>query len=267
MSGSASSTPKFVRAWRFVRVLMHVLRGTLITLILFPRSSLATRRQHVQRWSAQLLKILNIHLEIDGALPDCPVLLVSNHISWVDIFVLDAARPLRFVSKAEVADWPLIGRLAGASETLYIERENTRAIADVVGTVTAALQDGNCVGIFPEGTTGSGEDVKRFHASFFETVRKSAAALVPATIAYTDRGGARQAAFAYINNMTLVDSLRQILACRETYVRLCLLAPIATAARSRRELAAQAHAHIAEALSRVYRNRSETARDPQAAQR
>lgn len=263
---SARATPKLVRAWRLMRVLLHVVRGTLITLILFPRSSLATRRRHVQRWSAQLLEILHIRLKVDGVLPDCPVLVVSNHISWVDIFALDAARPLRFVSKAEVAGWPLIGRLAGASETLYIERENTRAIADVVGAVTAALQLGNCVGIFPEGTTGSGEDVKRFHASFFETVRISGAALVPAAIAYIDPRGERQAAFAYINDMSLVDSLGQILACQETHVRLKFLAPLATAAHSRRELAAEAQDAVAQALTQAYRNRPETARDLQAGQ-
>lgn len=262
----ASTTPKLIRVWRFVRVLLHVVRGALITLILFPLSSLATRRRHVQRWSAQLLNILNIRLEVGGVLPDCPVLVVSNHISWVDIFVLDAARPLRFVSKAEVAGWPLIGRLAGASETLYIKRENTRAIADVVGAVAAALQQSHCVGIFPEGTTGSGEDVKRFHASFFEAARTSGGALVPAAIAYTDPSGARQAAFAYVNDMSLVDSLGRILACPETHVRLSFHAPLPTAAYSRRELAAQAQAAVAQALTHAYRNRLETAPDLQAAQ-
>ena len=266
MPGSAGTTPKLIRAWRFLRVLLHVVRGTLITLILFPLSSLAARRAHVRSWSAQLLKILHIRLEVHGVLPECPVLVVSNHISWADIFVLDAARPLRFVSKAEVASWPLIGRLAGASETLYIERENTRAIADVVGAVAAALQQSHCVGIFPEGTTGSGEDVKRFHASFFEAARTSGVALVPAAIAYIDPSGARQAAFAYINDMSLVDSLGQILACPQTQVRLRFLAPLPTAAHSRRELAARAQDAVAQALSQAYRNQPETARDLQAEQ-
>lgn len=257
----ARKSLKLIRAWRLLRLLAHVVRGTLITLIIFPSASRATRRQHVQRWAAQLLKILHIELEVVGKLPLCPALVVSNHISWVDIFVLDAMRPLRFVSKAEVADWPLIGRLAGAAETLYIERENTRAIAHVVESVTRALQDGDCLCIFPEGTTGSGEDVKRFHASFFESAIKSGVTLVPLTIAYTNRAGERQDAFAYIDEMSLVHSLGQILNCAESHVRVTVSPPLQTATGTRRDLALAAHAVVSGALNQAYRTRLETAHD------
>lgn len=244
-----------------------MLRGTLITLIIFPLASQATRRHHVQRWAARLLKILHVHLEVVGKLPPCPVLVVSNHISWVDIFVLDAMQPLRFVSKAEVADWPLIGRLAGASETLFIERENTRAIPHAISSVTEALRHGDCICIFPEGTTGSGNDVKRFHASFFETVVKSGVALVPVAIAYTNGEGAQQDAFAFVDAMSLAHSLGKILTCRETHVQVSVLAPLASAMRSRRDLASAAHAAVAGALNQAYHNRLETARDLRVAPR
>jgi 1-acyl-sn-glycerol-3-phosphate acyltransferase len=94
-----------------------------------------------------------------------PLLLVSNHVSWLDILVINAVRPARFVSKADVRHWPLVGELITAAGTLYIEREKRRDAMRVVHRMADSLREGDVVAVFPEGTTGSGLDVLPFHAN------------------------------------------------------------------------------------------------------
>ena len=104
-----------------------------------------------------MLERLGVELELRGnpALAG-PLLLVANHISWLDIIVLHAARHCRFVSKANVRHWPIIGSLATGAGTLYVERESRRDAMRVVHRMVAALQAGDVLAVFPEGTTGDG---------------------------------------------------------------------------------------------------------------
>jgi len=97
-----------------------------------------------------------------------PVLLAANHISWLDIVVIHAARHCRFISKADIQHWPVVGTLATGAGTLYIERESRRDAMRVVHHMAERLSLGQVLAVFPEGTTGDGTHVLPFHANLLQ---------------------------------------------------------------------------------------------------
>ncbi|MEO6623518.1 MAG: lysophospholipid acyltransferase family protein, partial [Burkholderiaceae bacterium] len=129
-------------AWRIWRLLVHVAWGALQILVDFPRRSQANRDLRVQLWAAKALVCLGVDLRVVGKPPlSGPILLVANHISWLDIVVLHAARHCRFVSKDDVARWPLVGILATGAGTLYVKRASSRDAMRVVHHMTEALRN------------------------------------------------------------------------------------------------------------------------------
>lgn len=143
--------------WRLLRVLAHILGGLWIVAMRLPRLPQAQQNARVQVWAVELLGHLGITLEVRGQPPVTgPVLLLANHISWLDIPVMHAARHCRFVSKSDVRDWPLVGTLATAAGTLYIERSSRRDALRMVHLMEEALRENEVLAVFPEGTTGDG---------------------------------------------------------------------------------------------------------------
>lgn len=250
-AGVVQATPAIVRATRLIRLLAHLLRGLLIVTLRFPFANAAQQQGHVRRWSQQLLRILAIEVEVRGAPNDAPVLVVANHVSWLDIFVLDSLRALSFVSKSEVAGWPLIGRLATAAGTLYIKRQSRHAVRGIIEAAAAVLRSGHSVGIFPEGTTGEGHEVGPFHASLFAAALESGAAVQPAAVAYLSETGERARHTVYSGDTTLLESMLRIIAARRTIAVLIFAPPIAPEAHTRRELASLSRDAVRDALMQV----------------
>src|SRR3954449_5631739 len=165
-------------AGRLGRALVHACRGAAIILLQFPRLDAAQREARVQAWSLEMLDVLGIRLELHGT--PCaggPMLLVANHISWLDILVMHAARHCRFVSKSDVRQWPLIGTLASGAGTLYIERDSRRDAMRVVHHMADSLRAGAVLAVFPEGTTSDGRRLLPFHANL---IRAAISADAPA---------------------------------------------------------------------------------------
>ncbi|HEV7912118.1 MAG TPA: lysophospholipid acyltransferase family protein, partial [Albitalea sp.] len=142
--------------WRIGRAVLHLLHGALVCALVFPFLTPAQRLRRVQWWSAKLLAALGIALRSEGLPHDGAALIVSNHVSWLDILAINAVRPVRFVSKADVRHWPLIGWLVACGGTLFIERERKRDALRVVHQVADALKAGHTIAVFPEGTTSDG---------------------------------------------------------------------------------------------------------------
>lgn len=150
-------------AWRALRAIGHVLRGLWIIRSEFGRLTPSQTQLVVREWSRQMLTILGVELVVQGEAPaHGPLLMVSNHISWLDILVLNAAHPSRFVSKADVKGWPLLGSLITGAGTLYIERESRRDAMRVVHHMAERLRAGDILTVFPEGTTGDGRTLLPF---------------------------------------------------------------------------------------------------------
>ncbi|MFY3386919.1 lysophospholipid acyltransferase family protein [Paracidovorax sp. MALMAid1276] len=194
---------------RLLRMLAHIARGVWIVALRFPALSPDQQHAHVQAWSMQLLAHAGIHLRIQGQPPVTgPVMLVANHLSWLDIPVMHAARHCRFVSKADVQGWPIIGALATAAGTLYIERSSRRDALRMVKTMQEALQRGEVLAVFPEGTTGDGREMLPFHANLLQAAVAANAPVQPVGLRFVDRAtGATSFAPSYIGDETLVGSI------------------------------------------------------------
>lgn len=196
-------------ASRLLGALGHALAGLWTIVFRFPRLSAEARSQRVQAWASQMLRILGVELRVEGTPPVAgPVLLVANHISWLDILVMHAARHCRFVSKSDVRHWPLIGRLATGAGTLYIERESRRDALRVVHHMAESLRAGDIVAVFPEGTTGDGRDMLPFHANLIQSALSAGAPVQPVALCFVDAAsGAISFAPSYVGDETLLGSL------------------------------------------------------------
>ena len=194
---------------KLVRALWHILMGLATIVFVFPRMSQAQRELRIQVWSAKLLGCLALDLVVKGrpAITG-PMLLVANHISWVDITALHAARFCRFVSKSDIKHWPVIGTLASGVGTLFIERASRRDAMRVVHHMTERLRAGDVIGIFPEGTTSDGQRLLPFHANLFQAAIAADAPVQPVALQFIDKAsGQISLAPCYVGDDTLWDSL------------------------------------------------------------
>ena len=175
--------------WRLARLTPHVLHGLWIVKRRFERLTSAERHQLIQWWSAKTLRILGIELKVEGTALAAGHLVVANHVSWLDIAAVHAVLPqARFVSKADVKHWPLVGPLVEGAGTLFIERESKRDALRVVHQAAAALQAGDCVAFFPEGTTGPGPELLPFHANLLQAAVSIDAAVLPLVLRWHEPG-------------------------------------------------------------------------------
>jgi 1-acyl-sn-glycerol-3-phosphate acyltransferase len=200
--------------WRISRVLVHAIAGWFTITLLFPRWNQQRRDATVQAWSLRMLRILGIPLHVHGQPPaQGPVLLVANHLSWLDILVMHAARHCRFVSKSDVKHWPLVGTLATGGGTLYIEREKRRDAMRVVHHMAESLKAGEIVAVFPEGTTGDGSALLPFHANLIQAAISAGAPVQPVGLRFVDRASGQDSEGPlYLGDDTLVGSLWRALA-------------------------------------------------------
>ncbi len=208
--------------WRLGRACTHIFAGLLTILLRFPRLSSEQREIRVQVWSREMLARLGIRLEVQGdsTLPG-PLLLVANHISWLDITSLHAARFCRFVSKADVARWPVIGALASGVGTLFIQRESRRDAMRVVHHMADSLRGGDVLAVFPEGTTGEGIELLPFHANLLQAAITAGAPVQPAALQFIDtHSGERSLAPCYVGDDTLLGSVWRTVRARGITVRI-----------------------------------------------
>ncbi|WP_157263837.1 lysophospholipid acyltransferase family protein [Azohydromonas aeria] len=236
-------------AWRLARTVLHGLRGLATVLLLFPRMNPAQRQARIGAWSRRLLQVLGLELRTHGSFRPGAKLIVANHVSWLDIAAIHALCPqARFVSKAEVRQWPLVGRLVDGADTLYLQRERARDAMRVLHAITQALQQGDTVAVFPEGTTGEGHEPLPFHANLLQAVIVSGAPVQPVALRYSDPGHAVSPAARFVGDTTLAQSLWALACAQGLTVELRVLPPQAVAHADRRALAAQLRETIAQAL-------------------
>lgn len=241
-----------IRTARLSLLVLHLLAGVVKAALLLPSADQARRVDLIRRWSARVLAILNIRLVVKGNVPDfstASVVFVANHISWLDVYLLGAVCPVRFVSKSEVRAWPVIGWLAVRVGTLFIERARRHDTARANQAVVDALRQGDCVAMFPEGTTSNGTLLRPFHASLLQSAINRGVRLWPVAIRYANRDGSVNLTPAYVDDMSFAASMSRILMEPELVAEITYLEPLSVQGRSRRELAVLAETAIANALN------------------
>lgn len=175
-------------------------------------------------------------------------MLVLNHISWLDIFVVNASHPATFIAKSEIRSWPLVGSLCTGVGTLYIERGKRSEVRHARQTITKAIEHGVLIALCPEGTTTFGRSLERFHSALFQPALDAAATLQPVALRYLDVAGSHTDTAAYAGESSLMDSVWTIISTRRTVAEFNLLEPISTLGQTRRSLAEMSEAAIAAAL-------------------
>ena len=233
-----------------MRLVWHVLYALMFVTFRFPAWSQARRDSQNRRWSRKLLRILSIRLHVDNLPEKFPerCLLVMNHVSWLDIVLVNAAHPATFIAKSDIARWPMVGSLVTRAGTLYIERGSRGAVRRTNERVSRALHEGELVACFPEGVTTYGEDVGRFHAALFQPAIDAKAMVVPAVIRYLDMNGQRCDTAAYVGDDSLAKSIWMLVSTQRLVAKLEFISPIEAENRERRDLSAQIHASISSCL-------------------
>ncbi len=203
-----------LRWLRLLRCGLHLLWGAATVFLVFPWVSPSLRLEIKGRWSRQLLAILGVRLDASLAAMVPGSLIVANHISWLDVFVFNAARPMAFVVKADVRGWPLIGWLVAHTGNVFLRRGSRGHAKTVNGEIVSRLAAGEIVTIFPEGTTSDGDRVLAFHAALLQPALDARRPIQPLAISYRDATGGRSTAPAYAGETSLWQSLRAIVAAR-----------------------------------------------------
>ena len=240
---------RLIRAhWRLLRTLLHILQAVLRCGFLFPFLSASARLQQTQRWSVGLLRCLGICVDVSGTARSGPVLVVANHVSWLDIPAIIAAHPVRFVSKSDIRRWPVLGWIVACGGTLFIERDKKRDALRVVHHLAQALKAGDALAVFPEGTTADGHALLPFHANLLQAAIATETPVQPIALRYSDASSSISPAAAYVGETTLLQSLWMVATARDLRVSVQLLPAEASRHLDRRALTQHVRGEIEEAL-------------------
>jgi 1-acyl-sn-glycerol-3-phosphate acyltransferase len=228
----------------------HGAAAAMILRFVFPRTDSAAHRRIVQWWSAKLLRLLAVVARVEGTPPaaDAAAMIAANHVSWLDIFLLSSVRPTRFIAKSEIRDWPLAGWVVEKAGTLFIRRAGRRDLARITERAHAALEAGDCVGLFPEGTTTEGDTLLKFHSSLFEPAIANGARIYPAAIRYEYEDGTLCRAASFAGEITFMQSLGLIVRQRRIIARVWFAPPVEPDGSPRREVAKRAEESVASLL-------------------
>ena len=248
----SAQTNRVIRAIRWTRLLAHIGVALIAVGLVYPRVSMRRRAAITGWWAKKLLRILNILLSVHGARPakDARNLIVAaNHISWVDIFIINATQPARFIAKAEIRDWPIAGWLCEKAGTIFIRRTRRSDTAKINETMHQVLAEGATIGFFPEGTTTAGDKLLKFHTSLFEPAVANAATIAPAAIGYRASDGEKTNAAAFIGELSFVESVASIISEKSMIAEITFAPQIDAKGLTRRELALTSEAAIARILN------------------
>ena len=243
------------RLWRLLAAAAMLLAGAVLAVALPRLRRPAGRERALRGWFRALLKALRIQLAVTGgdrfAPPGVGVLVVSNHVSWLDLAALGAVQPLRMVAKSEVRVWPVIGPLARRAGTVFVDRERLSTLPWMVAAVSGALAGGAAIGAFPEGTTWCGPANGRFRPAVFQAAVDTATPVRPVALRYRLAGAGTTTVASFVGSATLWESVVLVAGVRGLVVEVRLLPLLPADGLDRWTLAARAQAAVTAAAPSV----------------
>lgn len=234
------------------RLAIKLIKGLLLVGCVFPHLQPSERDVVIESWCREVLDVLSIRLNLRGEWPlekVSSVMFVANHVSWLDILVINACRRVRFVAKSEVRQWPLVGWMAARTGTIFLKRTSRRELARVSKSVATLLRRGDCIALFPEETTSDGSALHAYHSGLLESAVASEALIWPVGISYHRLDGSLDTDIAVAGSQSVTSSIVNILARPAIRVRLAFTDPVESSAGDRRELTVWCHQAIEQSLA------------------
>lgn len=233
-------------ALRGTRLAIHLLVAIPLAALFFrrPRHDSRIQQRLFQWWLGGVCRILGLEVKVRGT-PQNGGLVVANHISWLDIPVLASLWYGTFLSKAEVAEWPLIGWLLKRSGTMLIRRGSIASLHETTDRLQRRLYEGGGICLFPEGTTTNGHSVRRFRPRLFEAAIESPPPVQPVALRYLDPDGDPHPAAPFIGEEEFLSHLLRLLRGPSICVEVTFLPCLRTSGHTAKSLAESAHRKIA----------------------
>ena len=233
-----------------LKILLHILFVIPLCLLIL----ISTKRQQekmIQFWCKRLLSIFEIKVEVKGLdsylFNQKQYLMVANHISWIDIIVIQSIKPSIFVAKSDVASWPLFGWVAQMTGTIFIKRDKVSDIKKALKKMKRRLMK-RSVCIFPEGTSTNGRYLLPFKSNLFQASIDTNKSILPLCLRYKQKS-VYSDKVAFVGDMSLVDSIMKIKNENDISVEMEVLQPIRPRG-NRKELAVYTHETIHKNLSK-----------------
>lgn len=261
-----------VFAFGFARLLVHIGVGVATIVTIFPWGSKARRERCVRQWSSRLLSICRIRVRVVGQrgvtvydpsgssthsmqvvenamrVDGIGAMVVLNHVSWADIFVVNTVRSARFVAKSEISRWPVVGFLTRHTGTIFIERGKRHAVREANQRIVELLGGRDLVAMFPEGMTSDGDRLLPFHANLLQPAIDAHVPIVVGALRYLDRRGRPTIATSYAGDINLVQSFLRILVNGPFVCELHLIDAFDSGGQSRHAIARRVRVAIAQRL-------------------
>ncbi|MEU3732322.1 lysophospholipid acyltransferase family protein [Streptomyces sp. NPDC033538] len=169
----------------------------------------------VRCWCRWIVRAAGVRVRVTGAAPPGGgLLLVANHVSWLDVPLLAAVRPARMLAKSDIRRWPVAGPIAARGGVLFIERDRLRALPDTVATIAKSLREGAAVAVFPEGSTWCGRAQGRYRRAVFQAALDAGVPVQPVRIRYRTGERAVSTVPAFVGEDTLLASLWRVASAR-----------------------------------------------------
>ena len=227
-----------------MRLLLVLASAVVFVLFVVPFCSAATRLRLKADVSRRVLAALGVELQADLSQTVPGALIVANHISWIDIFAINAVLPSAFVAKEEVRHWPLIGWLAEKNETIFLRR-GSRGHARIINReISEILGKGDHVAVFPEGTTTDGTHLLHFHAALIQPALAVGRPVLPLAISYWEADRSRSLAPGYVGDVSLLQCTLAIAGCKRLVARVTTCPALGLAGEDRRQVAVAAREAI-----------------------
>ena len=197
-----------------LKVILLIVEAAIVSRCIFPFASANWKDLFVQNWSKKVLRSFGISIRLvnpENLIINSGFCLVSNHVSWIDIQVLESIVHCRFISTSEVFAWPVIGKMAEAAGSLFIDLDNPRTgTKKIVDQMTPLLKAGEGICFFPEATSSNGRQTLPFKSNLFQSAILSDTPVIPVAIRYLDTNNEFSSAPGFLGDMTLLECMKNI---------------------------------------------------------
>lgn len=194
---------------------------------LYKAPNKASNTRYVQYFCRQLSQVFNVNVQVHGEIPREPALWVSNHVSWLDIAVLGSGARVFFLAKAEIEQWPLLGKLAKGGGTLFIKRGSGDSIK-IKEQITDFLKQDIPVLFFPEATTSDGQGIKKIHGRLLGAAIEANKPVQVCLICYVNQAGQLDQIAPFVGDISFGQHVKNVLEMPQVTAHLMALPAIET---------------------------------------